>query len=94
MNVDISLLQAVIFIIVSIFLLISSFGQMRYEKMPHILYARLHILGVIDFACILALVAFGKLPIALVALLYFIITPVAVHSIAKAHYEGGAGDDY
>lgn len=89
-----NMIQAAIFILCGIFVLISSFGLMRFEKMPHILYARLHIIGVLDSACILSLIALGRLNIALVAILYFILTPVAIHSIAKSHYEGGSGDDY
>jgi energy-converting hydrogenase B subunit C len=86
--------QPIIFIICGLLVLVASFGLLRFEKMPHILYARLHIIGVIDFGCSLALVALGQLNVALVAVLYFILTPVAIHSIAKSQYEGGAGDDY
>lgn len=94
MNADISIVQAAFFLFCGCLLFISSLGLMRFAKMEKILYARLHILGVVDFACIIALVAVGKPAVALVAVLYFILTPVAVHSIAKAHYDGGAGDDY
>jgi len=88
------IIQPIVFIISGILVLLASFGLLRFEKMPHILYARLHIIGVIDFACIIALIALGHLNVALVAILYFILTPVAIHSIAKSQYEGGAGDDY
>lgn len=88
------ILQPILFIISGILILIASFGLLRFEKMPHILYARLHIIGVIDFACILSMIALGQINVALVAILYFILTPVAIHSIAKSQYEGGAGDDY
>ncbi len=94
MNADISIVQAAVFIFCGALLFIASLGFMRFAKIPKILYARLHILGVVDFACIIALIAVGKPSVALVAVLYFILTPVAVHSIAKAHYDGGAGDDY
>ncbi|MBN1786329.1 MAG: monovalent cation/H(+) antiporter subunit G [Candidatus Methanofastidiosa archaeon] len=89
-----NIVQAVIFIIAGALVLIASFGLLRFEKMPNILYARLHIIGVLDSACILTLFAYGKVNLALIAILYFILTPVAIHSIAKSHYEGGAGDDY
>ncbi|HOP08877.1 MAG TPA: monovalent cation/H(+) antiporter subunit G [Candidatus Methanofastidiosa archaeon] len=88
------IVQPIVFIISGLLILVASYGLLRFEKMPNILYARLHIMGVIDFACIISLVAIGHLNVALVAVLYFILTPVAVHSIAKSQYEGGAGDDY
>jgi energy-converting hydrogenase B subunit C len=93
-NADINAVQAAVFIVSGALLFIASFGLMRFAKMPKILYARLHIIGVVDCACIIALFAVGRPTVALVALLYFFLTPVAVHSIAKAHYDGGAGNDY
>lgn len=94
MNADISIIQAIVFLFTGSLLFVAAFGLMRFEKIVNILYARLHIIGVVDFACIITLLFFGKPMIALVAVLYFILTPVAVHSIAKAHYGGGAGDNY
>ncbi len=94
MNTDITIITAIIFFVSGALLLVASFALLRFQKIPHMLYARLHILGVVDAACILLLVFLGKPIIALVAVLYFILTPVAVHSIAKSHYDGGAGDDY
>lgn len=46
-------------------------------------YARLHIVGVIDIACIVIMLVFKQY---LLALTYLILCPFAAHAIANADY--------
>jgi energy-converting hydrogenase B subunit C len=49
------------------------------------MYARIHILGIADMACILALLVLGEF---LLAAAYFVLTPFNSHAIANAYYYG------
>jgi len=82
----ITLIKSAILIIASIMVLLTALGILRYkDDMERVLYARIHILGVADVACILALLALGEI---LLAAAYFILAPFASHAIANAFYYG------
>lgn len=82
----ITIIKSVVFIITSILLILTAIGILRYkDDIDRVLYARIHILGVADTACIIALLA---LEAPLLAGLYFILAPFAAHAIANAYYYG------
>jgi energy-converting hydrogenase B subunit C len=80
-------IQAVLLIIAGIFLLKASLGLWRFGPRPNIVYARIHIGGIIDHACIFTMLILWQPFTILVAIVYFILTPVAFHSIANALHD-------
>ncbi|GAB4308585.1 MAG: cation:proton antiporter [Methanobacteriaceae archaeon] len=82
----ITLIKSAILIISSVLVLLSAIGIIRYkDDLERVLYARVHILGIADVGCILALLALGQ---PLLAATYFILAPFANHAIANAYYYG------
>lgn len=82
----ITLIQSAILIIVSILVLLSAYGILRYgDEIENIIFARIHILGVTDTALIIALLALNE---PLLAVAYFILAPFAAHAIANGYYYG------
>ena len=81
---DWRLIQAVLLLIAGIFILMASAGLWRFGPRRNIVYARIHIGGIIDHACILTMLVLWQPFTFLVAVVYFILTPVAFHSIANA----------
>jgi energy-converting hydrogenase B subunit C len=84
---DWELIQAVLFIIAGIFILAASLGLWRFGPRTNVVYARIHIGGIIDHACILTMLVLWQPFTMLVAVAYFILTPVAFHSIANALHD-------
>lgn len=81
-----TLIKSVILIISAILIILTTIGLLRYkDEIGRILYARVHMLGVADMACILALLALNE---PLLAVTYFFLTPFASHAIANAYYYG------
>lgn len=81
-----TLIKSAILIIAAIFIVLTAIGLLRYkDDMERILYARVHMLGVADMACILALLFLNE---PLLAVTYFFLTPFASHAIANAYYYG------
>ncbi|WP_064496454.1 cation:proton antiporter [Methanocaldococcus jannaschii] len=84
------LMEQFIGIVKDILVLIASFGillasyRLWIEKdRKNIIYARIHILGVIDCACFLIFIALGE---TLLAFVYLILAPFLAHAIAHAAY--------
>jgi len=87
----IELIKSVFLILSSIFVVLSAIGIIRYkDDLERVLYARIHILGVADVACIIALLVLGE---PLLAASYFIFAPFASHAIANAYYYGEEKND-
>lgn len=81
-----TLIKSAILIISAILVVLTAIGLLRYkDDMERILYARVHMLGVADMGCILALLALNE---PLLAVTYFFLTPFASHAIANAYYYG------
>lgn len=81
-----TLIKSAILIISAILVVLAAIGLLRYkDDMERILYARVHMLGVADMACIVALLALNE---PLLAVTYFFLTPFASHAIANAYYYG------
>jgi energy-converting hydrogenase B subunit C len=82
----INLILSVLILISATFVLLSAIGIVRFkDNIKRILYARIHILGVADVACIIALITLNE---PLLAATYFILSPFASHAIANAYYYG------
>lgn len=82
----ITLIKSIILIISAVMVLLAAVGILRYrDDLERVIYARVHILGVADVACILALLVMGEV---LLAVAYFILTPFNSHAIANAYYYG------
>lgn len=82
----ITLIKSAIMIIAAVLIVLTAFGIIRYkDDVERILYARVHMLGVADMACIVALLALNE---PLLAVTYFFLTPFASHAIANAYYYG------
>lgn len=82
----ISLVKSILLIISAILVLLAAIGILRYkDDLNRVMYARIHILGIADMACILALLVMGEF---LLAAAYFILTPFNSHAIANAYYYG------
>jgi energy-converting hydrogenase B subunit C len=80
-------IQAVLLIVAGLFILAASVGLWRFGPRKNVVYARIHIGGIIDHACILTMLVLWQPFTVLVAVVYFILTPVAFHSIANALYD-------
>lgn len=82
------IIQSTILLVSSILVLLTANGLLRLDdNQNNILYARIHILGVADIACIISLFALNQ---PLLALTYLILAPLAAHAIANAYYYGEA----
>ncbi|MBQ2830955.1 cation:proton antiporter [Methanobrevibacter sp.] len=73
-------------LIISAFLIIvSAIGLISISKdTKNAVYARIHIVGIFDIACIIAMIGLGQY---LLAGIYFIIAPFAAHAIANAYWK-------
>jgi energy-converting hydrogenase B subunit C len=67
----------------SVLILAASFGLLRFGERRNIVYARIHIAGVVDVACIFLTIILGY-PI--IGLTYLMLVPLSGHAIAHAHY--------
>jgi energy-converting hydrogenase B subunit C len=82
----ITLIESAVLIITAILVLLSAIGILRYrDDLDRVIYARIHILGVADVACILALLVLGQV---FLAVAYFILAPFNAHAISNAFYYG------
>ena len=78
-------IQSALLIISAILILISAIGLITVPKnTKNAVYARIHIVGVFDIACIIAMIGLGQY---LLAGIYFIIVPFAAHAIANAYWK-------
>ncbi len=81
-----TILRAILLIVSAVFVLLAAFGILRFkDDLERVLYARIHILGIADMACILALLVLGE---PLLAGAYFILAPFAAHAMANGFYYG------
>ena len=85
LDLAVEMIQATVMIIGSILIVLACVGLWRFkDSVKNVLYARIHIIGIVDVTCIAVLLVLGY---PLVALTYFLLMPVAGHTIANArHY--------
>jgi energy-converting hydrogenase B subunit C len=82
----IMLIKSAILIIVAFIVLLTAYGILRYgDNIENIIYARIHILGLVDIALILALLVFNE---PFMAVAYFILAPFASHAVANGYFYG------
>lgn len=80
----IELIQSACLIIASIVILITAIGILRLgDDMDKVIYVRIHMLGMVDIACVLAMIGLGQF---LLAGIYFVLAPFVAHAMANAYY--------
>ena len=78
-------IQSALLIIAAILTIISAVGLISLPKnTKNAVYARIHIIGVFDIACIIAMIGLGQY---LLAGIYFVIAPFTAHAIANAYWK-------
>ena len=78
-------IQSALLIISAILMIITAIGVLSLGKdTKNVVYARIHIFGVFDIACIIAMIAIGQY---LLAGVYFILAPFVAHAIANAYWK-------
>ena len=77
--------QSILLIISAIIMIISAIGLLSLSSdTKNKVYARIHIVGLFDVACIIAMIALGQY---LLAGIYFILAPFTAHAIANAYWK-------
>ena len=78
-------IQAILLIIAAVLTIISADGLLSLGKNTrNKVYARIHIVGLFDIACIIAMIGLGQY---LLAGVYFILAPFTAHAIANAYWK-------
>lgn len=78
-------IQSILLIISAFLIIISAIGILSIgNNTKNKVYARIHIVGLFDIACIIAMIALGQF---LLAGIYFIIAPFTAHAIANAYWK-------
>ena len=78
-------IQSILLIITAVLTIISAIGLLSLGKdTKNVVYARIHIIGIFDVACIIAMIAIGQY---LLAGIYFILAPFIAHAIANAYWK-------
>ena len=78
-------IQSALLLIAAFLVIVSAVGFISLSKdMKNVVYARIHIVGIFDIACVIAMIALGQY---LLAAIYFILAPFTAHAIANAFYK-------
>ena len=78
-------IQSALILIASFLVIVSAVGLVSFSKdTKNVVYARIHVIGIFDIACVIALIGFGQF---LLAGIYFILAPFTAHAIANAFYK-------
>ena len=79
-------IQSALLLIAAFLVIVSAVGLLSLSKdMKNVVYGRIHIVGIFDIACVIAMIGLGQY---LFAAIYFIIAPFTAHAIANAFYKG------
>ncbi|MDR2829591.1 MAG: cation:proton antiporter [Methanobrevibacter sp.] len=82
----VEIFQSACLIISSILVIITAIGILRLnDDMDKVVYVRIHILGIVDIAGVLAMIGLDQ---PLLAGVYFILAPIVAHAMANAYYYG------
>lgn len=66
-------IQSILLIISSILIIISAIGVLSLDKdTKNVVYARIHIFGVFDIACVLAMIGLGQYLLAIIYIVFSI----------------------
>ena len=78
-------IQSILLLIAAFLVIVSAVGFISLSKdMKNVVYARIHIVGIFDIACVIAMIGLGQY---LLAAIYFILAPFTAHAIANAFYK-------
>ena len=78
-------IQSILLIISAFLMIVSAIGLISLGKdTKNIVYARIHIVGIFDVACVIAMIGIGQF---LLAGIYFILAPFIAHAIANAYWQ-------
>ena len=78
-------IQSALLLIAAFLVIVSAVGFISLSKdMKNVVYARIHIVGIFDIACVIAMIGLGQY---LLAAIYFILAPFTAHAIANAFYK-------
>jgi energy-converting hydrogenase B subunit C len=78
-------IQSALLIIAAFLIIISAIGLISLNKnTKNAVYGRIHIVGLFDVACIIAMIGLGQY---LLAGIYFILAPFTAHAIANAYWK-------
>ena len=81
----IEIIQSILLIIAAFLIIISAIGLISLSKdTKNVVYGRIHIVGLFDVACIIAMIGLGHY---LLAGIYFILAPFTAHAIANAYWK-------
>lgn len=84
------IIQSILLIISAILIIIAAIGVLSIDRnMPNVVYARIHILGLVDIAGVIAFLGLGQ---PLFALVYLILAPFLAHAMSNAYFH--TEDDY
>ena len=80
----INMIQSILLFISALLILIAVVGVLRIDRnLDNVVYARIHILGIVDVAGIIAFLALGQ---PLFALIYLFLAPLLAHALANAYF--------
>ena len=78
-------IQSALLLIAAFLVIVSAVAFLSLPKdMKNVVYARIHIIGIFDIACIIAMIGLGQY---LLAVIYLILAPFTAHAIANAFYK-------
>ena len=78
-------IQSALLLIAAFLVIVSAVGFISLSKdMKNVVYGRIHIVGIFDIACVIAMIGLGQY---LLAAIYFILAPFTAHAIANAFYK-------
>ena len=80
----INMIQSILLVISALLILVAIVGVLRIDRnLDNVVYARIHILGIVDIAGIIAFLALGQ---PLFALIYLFLAPLLAHALANAYF--------
>jgi energy-converting hydrogenase B subunit C len=78
------MIQSILLVISALLILVAVVGVLRIDRnLDNVVYARIHILGIVDVAGIIAFLALGQ---PLFALIYLFLAPLLAHALANAYF--------
>ena len=78
-------INSALLLIAAFLVIVAAVGLVSLPKdMKNVVYGRIHIIGVFDVACVIAMIGLGQY---LLAGIYFILAPFTAHAIANAFYK-------
>ena len=78
-------IQSILLLIAAFMIIVSAVGLVTLSSdRKNAVYGRIHIVGIFDIACIIAMIGLGQY---LLAGIYFILAPFTAHAIANAFYK-------